>query len=71
MVTSSYVNVPPILTLLLKVACPVTVIAAPVTLPDKPFAVIIPVTTASVTPSLVIVETPGLPRTVRLFAAIY
>ena len=47
------------------------VIAAPVTLPDKPFAVIIPVTTASVTPSLVIVETPGLPITVRLFAEIY
>ena len=65
------VKVPPILTSLLKLPASVNVQAAPITLPAKPFAVIIPVTTASVTPSLVIVETPGLPVTVKLLASIY
>ena len=65
------VKVPPILTSLLKVPAVVNVQAAPDILPDKPFAVIIPVTTASVAPSLVIVERPGVPVTVKLLASIY
>ena len=67
----STVTDPPILTSLLKIPWPVIVEAAPTILPDNPFAVIIPVTFKSVAPSLVIVETPGLPRTARLFAEIY